>query len=300
MSLDLDSIDINSDPQIDQSSIPVIQDSEIDRLLSTIDTIPAPWETVSVGPFGIFQSESAPPQENACITWEEDSIFVYDGAARNNTTFGDCNFLSKKVVDSTVPNQPSYDTRATNTCSNESITNHFESNSSIYSHLDKQLALETSATRPSPYHKLTISISKNNDASLLLHHYENHVADLLQPVFHHKNPWKTTYFPLALQGCPDSFIIQNSRPPSGVFSSLFHSLLSAAAFHLRNRLAGSPKYHILGLQHRAKALQALNSGLAIPTGPEYYTVYLTAMLALVTIDVSEVFFGLSKSHTDNL
>jgi arginine metabolism regulation protein II len=129
---------------------------------------------------------------------------------------------------------------------------------------------------------------KDPNISLLLHHYQTHVADLLQPVFHDRNPWRTTYFPFALQGCPDSIMAQIPQAPSGVFSSLFHSLISAAAFHLRNLLDGSPKYHKIGLQHRAKALHALNSsiGLVTPTRPEQYTVYITAMLALVTIDVS--------------
>lgn len=50
-------------------------------------------------------------------------------------------------------------------------------------------------------------------------------------------------------------------------------------------MGGSREYHKLGLQHRAKALQALKTALITPNDSEKYTVYLTAMLALVTIDV---------------
>jgi arginine metabolism regulation protein II len=52
-------------------------------------------------------------------------------------------------------------------------------------------------------------------------------------------------------------------------------------------MGGSREYHSLGLQHRAKALRALKSALVAPKDSRQYTVYLTAMLALVTIDVGD-------------
>lgn len=50
-------------------------------------------------------------------------------------------------------------------------------------------------------------------------------------------------------------------------------------------MGGSREYHNLGLQHRAKALRALKFALVAPNNSQQYTVYLTAMLSLVTIDV---------------
>jgi arginine metabolism regulation protein II len=126
---------------------------------------------------------------------------------------------------------------------------------------------------------------KDQETSMLMYHYKNHVAELLQPVFHPRNPWRTTYLPFALEGCPELCLVQNAVPSSGVSISLFHSILSSAAFHLRNVMGGSREYHSLGLQHRAKALRALKSALVAPKDSRQYTVYLTAMLALVTIDV---------------
>jgi arginine metabolism regulation protein II len=52
-------------------------------------------------------------------------------------------------------------------------------------------------------------------------------------------------------------------------------------------MGGSREYHSLGLQHRAKALRTLKSALVVPEDSRQYTVYLTAMLALVTIDVGD-------------
>lgn len=138
---------------------------------------------------------------------------------------------------------------------------------------------------PSPRSELPMPLFKDHKTSTLMYHYKNHVAELLQPVFHPRNPWRTTYLPFALEGCPDLCLAKNSMPSSGVSISLFHSILSSAAFHLRNVMGGSREYHNLGLQHRAKALRALKFALVAPNNSHQYTVYLTAMLSLVTIDV---------------
>lgn len=125
---------------------------------------------------------------------------------------------------------------------------------------------------------------------MLMYHYMNHVSELLQPVLHPRNPWRTTYFPFALEGCPDLFLVQSATPSSGASIALFHSVLSSAAFHLRNVKRGSKEFHRLGLQHRARALHALNTALVHPSNIQIYTVYLTAMLSLVTIDVGILSF----------
>lgn len=146
----------------------------------------------------------------------------------------------------------------------------------------------------SPNLGLSLPLFQDHQTSTLMHHYMDHVADLLQPVLHPSNPWRTTYFPFALEGCPELFLSQNSTPSSYASIALFHSLLSSAAFHLRN-LTGDSKFHKLGLQHRTKSLQALNAALVPPSDSQLYTVHLTAMLSLVTIDV-----GLLRLDVDRL
>lgn len=135
---------------------------------------------------------------------------------------------------------------------------------------------------PSP---LPIPSYGDHQTWMLLDHYTSHVADLLQPVLHPRNPWRTAYFPYALEACPEQFVCQTSTPPSPAATALFHSLLSSAAFHLRNFSAGAAKFHRLGLEHRIKALSAMNAVPIQPYDPQRYTLYLTAMLSLVTIDV---------------
>ena len=139
---------------------------------------------------------------------------------------------------------------------------------------------------PSPHSGISMPLFQDPQTSTLMYHYMDHVADLLQPVLHPMNPWRTTYFPFALEGCPELFLSQSSSPSSYASIALFHSLLSSAAFHLRNVTGDSKKFHKLGLQHRAKSLHALNAALTRPNDSQLYTVYLTAMLSLVTIDVS--------------
>lgn len=226
------------------------------------------------------------------MTAEEESISGCDIVTHTNTISDDHNLPSQEAFEDILSDLFSNDLIIQNAALDEAIFPSWDSSLSVSnspSHINSHATThESSALDPSPYHELTMPLVEDPNISLLLHHYQTHVADLLQPVFHDRNPWRTTYFPFALQGCPDSIMAQIPQAPSGVFSSLFHSLISAAAFHLRNLLDGSPKYHKIGLQHRAKALQALNSsiGLVTPARPEQYMVYITAMLALVTIDVS--------------
>lgn len=227
---------------------------------------------------------------------EEDRISECDIVTDTNTTSGDHILPSQEAIEGTLSELFSNDPFIQNAALDEAILSCWDLSLSV-SNVPSPIRPHSICESISPYRELGMPLFKNPNILLLLHHYQNHVADLLQPVFHHRNPWRTTYFPFALQGFPESINAQIPQAPSGVFSSLFHSLISAAAFHLRNLLDGSPKYHKIGLQHREKALHALNAsiGLVTPTMPEKYTVYITAMLALVTIDVSglRVLSGLS-------
>ena len=141
------------------------------------------------------------------------------------------------------------------------------------------------AISPSLSLELPVSLFRDPDTSMLMYHYTSHVAELLQPVWHPGNPWKTTYFQFALEGCPELAFTQAEDSSSKVSTAIFHSVLSSAAFHLRNAKDDSRKFHKLGLRHKTKALQALNTAHIHPEDSHLHTVYLTAILSLVTIDV---------------
>ena len=144
----------------------------------------------------------------------------------------------------------------------------------------------TNQSLSSPHLELSLPLFQDHETSRLLFYYKDRVAGLLQPVLHPNNPWRTTYLPFALEGRPDLFLAQNGNRTCMASTAIFHSLLSSAAFHLRNASGGSEKFHKLGLRYRTKALQALNAALIQSDNSHLYTVQLIAMLSLVTIDVS--------------
>lgn len=138
----------------------------------------------------------------------------------------------------------------------------------------------------SPHAEIPLPLFKDSEIALLLDHYQNHVATLLQPVPHAKNPWRTTYVPFALEGRPDLLLSQHTAQNSTASTAIFYGILSSAAFHLRNATNGTERFHRLGLRYRTKALHALNKALMDINDSQLYTVQLTAILSLVTIDVS--------------
>lgn len=143
-----------------------------------------------------------------------------------------------------------------------------------------------SCSPSTPLSEISMPLFQDSETSLLLYHYKDHVAGLLQPVLHPDNPWRTTYVPFALEGRSDLVLAQNPAPSCTASTAIFHGLLSSAAFHIRNLTGGSERFNNLGFRHRTKALQALNTALVDTDDPHLYTVQLTAMLSLVTIDVS--------------
>lgn len=279
-----------------------MSDHEIARALSSLDTIAAPKSTVTMGPFAIFHSQDNLQIDGPGRHVQDDSQSSDDYQHVQST-------VDSLGGDDTTWNIPGsgyqnardeIHTDIEESC--ESLMRNLETdaqlpgfglspswNSSLYpcdeAASSPSLGLQ-SPLPPSPHLGLSMPVFQDPQTSVLMSHYMNHVADLLQPVFHPGNPWRTTYFPFALEGCPELFLSQSSSPTSYVSIALFNSLLSSAAFHLRNVTGGSTALHKLGLQHRTKSLQALNAALVHPSDSQLYTVYLTAMLSLVTIDVS--------------
>lgn len=219
--------------------------------LSYLDTLSTPIDTVSAGPFSVFQTIPYVHNTSLCSLLPPSTLEV-DARLADEAQLEDSSNATWNTMnaDAQVPSLQS---------------------------LSPRIALYS-------------SLFHDPDTSMLLHHYANHVAELLQPVRHPGNPWRTTYFQFALDGR------QEHGPSSAASTAIFHSVLSSAAFHLRNATRSSKKFHNLGLKHRAKSLHALNAALSHPSNSRGHTLYMTAMLSLVTIDVS--FIPLILAATD--
>ncbi|KAJ5666160.1 uncharacterized protein N7477_008608 [Penicillium maclennaniae] len=289
--------------KLNQPMSPCLPEHEINEMLFTLDTVSTPMTTVSLGPFSIFQSKavvgdgkgvcsgqgtlerschgkrpasgfrpSQSPQESTSsfpITGDESDLypdsdrdtFGFSSAGCGRDLVDDDDLLATVLDDL---DEPSTVDETFTSC----LTGHTTS----------------FAISPSLNLELPVSLFRDPDTSMLMYHYTSHVAELLQPVWHPGNPWKTMYFQFALEGCPELAFTQSEASSSKISTAIFHSVLSSAAFHLRNAKDGSQKFHELGLQHKTKALQALNTANIHPNDSHLHTVYLTAILSLVTID----------------
>ncbi|KAJ5120039.1 hypothetical protein N7448_010708 [Penicillium atrosanguineum] len=252
----------------DHSSFPCISDGELDSMLAALDAVTKPLNTESLGPFSIFQTQSG-VRKTFIFNGTHLQANVEHGFPTSDDSFDYVSSASGfQIQTSANALAPLHEERAT------------EVSISATSHT-KWMASVKSIT---PGFELLVSLFHDKETSMLMYHYTTHVAELLQPVLHPKNPWRTTYFQFALEGCTEPPFGQTAISTSKVSTAIFHSVLSSAAFHLRNATAGSTRYHRLGLQHRAQALKALKSALAHPCDSHTYIGYLTAMLSLVTID----------------
>ncbi|KAJ5177934.1 Amino acid/polyamine transporter I [Penicillium coprophilum] len=263
--------------RLEQSTSPSISEQEINRIISSLDSISSPPHTVTIGPFAIFSiwehggNEYVEPHASL-----EKNDQTQDWGSGITPSQLDPVGLSSELFETLSDDRVTSDveTRELDLSSNwESLLGMVDTPNSSRQSYSKGLSL---AILPSPHIELSIPIFKDSNTSMLMYHYKNHVAELLQPVFHPRNPWRTTYLPFALEGCPDLCLVQNTVP-SSVYYHRPHSISGMS-------WGGSREYHNLGLQHRAKALRALKSSLVAPKDSQQYTVYLTAMLSLVTID----------------
>lgn len=263
-----------------QHPSPAMSDADVSRALSVVGEVLDPPDTVVMGPFAVFRANSAeagvrtvssstptPMAEIPCVT-----VPLKDRELGGADSFGHEQGFHPGALDSTV--SPAM--------------------LSIVSCVGQLIKLDPSPLSESqwgavisPYLGLSMPMHRDHNTSMLLDHYLNHVAERLQPVLHPGNPWRNTYFSLAIEGSSELFLCQTSTASSTHASvALFHGLLSAAAFHLRNTTNGHSGFRQLGLKHRVQALRALKLAMASSYDLRLYNVTLTAMLALVTIDVS--------------
>lgn len=120
----------------------------------------------------------------------------------------------------------------------------------------------------------------------LLDYYFRNVADLMTVVALKTNPWKTLYFPRALQALGDLAGLgytSNSR------NSLLNALLAVSCFNLSSKFPRNSErstYFVnLGIEFRSQASWFLRLCLAKTAQEERYKDVLTALLSINSIDV---------------
>ncbi|SCU86204.1 LADA_0D12992g1_1 [Lachancea dasiensis] len=120
----------------------------------------------------------------------------------------------------------------------------------------------------------------------LLNYYLKNVVDLMTVVALPTNPWRTIYFPRALQAIGDLAGIgytSNSR------NSLLNAILAISCFNLQSKFPkNSPamKYYLqLGIELRGQASSFLKCCLESGTKQERYKDIVTAILSMNSIDV---------------
>lgn len=120
----------------------------------------------------------------------------------------------------------------------------------------------------------------------LLDYYLRNVADIMPVVAIPTNPWKTLFFPRALQALGE---IAGLGSTSNSRNSLLNSLLAVSCFNLSSKFSRdseSSQYFIkLGIQFRSQASCFLRLCLAETAENERYKDVLTALLSINSVDV---------------
>lgn len=127
----------------------------------------------------------------------------------------------------------------------------------------------------------------------LMYNYINVVADLLQPASHSQNPYKTIYVPTALIGSADRLCSIGMADASHSNVAVFHAILSVSAFHLRGteNLPERTIFDKLGRLHRGKAFEFLQKALLNDLDRSDHQAAISAMMSLVSSDVSVTSFS---------
>ncbi|KAH7165207.1 fungal-specific transcription factor domain-containing protein [Dactylonectria macrodidyma] len=151
------------------------------------------------------------------------------------------------------------------------------------------IALPTPTFRPSesiilPIQHIRSSLLGDTEADLLMHHYMVHVADVLQAILHTRNPYRGLYVPTAIEGAC-IHVSDNRAAKAKPRSALYHALLASAAFHLWNCDKAQIQYKKMAVEHKYRAIHALQDAVNSQLPGSDHHVLLMAMLSLVTIGV---------------
>jgi hypothetical protein len=112
---------------------------------------------------------------------------------------------------------------------------------------------------------------------MLFHHYVNHVAVIMMPFEHPRNPWKSSYPARALD-----YMLPTHR-------SLFNALLAHAAFNLAHLTSSTNENMVRASKYYGRSIKHLLESLSRNTQPDTDTlaVVMTLMIAEVPIRSSQ-------------
>jgi len=132
---------------------------------------------------------------------------------------------------------------------------------------------EASISRSPPPPGSIDCISSNIYEKLLFNHYINHVAFIMMPFEHMRNPWKSSYPAAAL--C-DAATDRNA---------LYSALLAHSAFNLAQLDVEKDQMQVLATRYYLLAVQQLRAGMGCSKGKYAYTVaiIMTLMMAEVCL-----------------
>ncbi|KIW17587.1 hypothetical protein PV08_04782 [Exophiala spinifera] len=142
----------------------------------------------------------------------------------------------------------------------------------------RSMGLSLSNERP-------LSLFSNSTTAMLVHHFEQYLICLMQPVYHLQSPFKTIYLATALQGCPDLNMATNGSQASIASTAVFHSILTCAAINLQALRSNAGQLSQLAYYHKQTALSAARK--ALTTKKSTYRELMTAILSLVSVDVAD-------------
>lgn len=277
-------------------------DDEVARALTTVEKSEIkPAATTTVGPFSVFVAQ--PPEDTASADDDSpvDSPNVspsFPESIDSRMQLSDC--LDPNPIE--TPESPEQTQLRGDTNIEDTITDiptsspHSCSSSDTHeipsvpeevavSHSPRWLGRTNSPPEDVDLilfeHNLASSMIEDTTASMLMHHYMQHVVHLMQPVSHSRNPWRTVYLPLALQGSSQLDVPRRFHSAS---VAVFHSVLSIAAVNLQSMRTEQEALKQLACHHKQRALVALQSALSTKSTP--YKDIMTAILSLVSADVS--------------
>lgn len=121
------------------------------------------------------------------------------------------------------------------------------------------------------------------DERQLFHHYVNHVAVIMMPFEHARNPWTSSYPAVALQ------------QSSGDERALYHAILAHSAFHLAHLSTNAEKWSVLATRHYNCSIRTLMK--SIEAGQSQYA---PSIATIMTLLMSEVYCGRSQQWKHHL
>ncbi|KAH6983827.1 fungal-specific transcription factor domain-containing protein, partial [Ilyonectria destructans] len=250
---------------------------EIDGFLANVDNDTEFGLLSTRGPFSAFPTTfSNHRQVDACTASSTTCFSITDSLLGDQRSSG-----NKTSFDIDRDDENSASQASSSHFSPANQTPYFEDHSQADSATTSSTSVISSHSGYSIYH-LSSSLFGDREVDLLINHYDSHVADLMQPIFHTENVFRGIYLSTALEGS----VVCMSDPNTSktlAYSAIYHSLLASSAFHLWNCNKAQIRYQRVGTKHRHQALCFLQAAVDTATPGADYQLFMTAMLSLLSI-----------------